>query len=361
MSRVAHYLPRWLELSAGFVAAQLKWSRHDNVVLSRDEFVCLDAFPYQPRRSLHVNKVPGRTPRLAREWIRRVQLATLLPAYRADLVHVHFGHQVNDVVGTIGRRPYVLSLHGHDITGLLHDQPHHYDRVVGTVHEVIVPSRFLAAATERAGFDPSLIRIIPSGIDTKFFAPTPLPGGPPTIAYVGRLVEKKGLDVLLEAWPLVHAEHPQSRLVVLGDGPLAPLLREADESVTHVLPEPARRHEQVRDVIRSARLVVTPSRTAANGDSESLLLVNLEAAASGRPVVSTDHGGIPEFVHDGETGLLVAEGDAVALAGSISRVLGDASLAKRLADSAVRHAATLDVRACAARVDDLYDEVRRNR
>ena len=357
--RVAHYVERWLELSAGFVAAQVGRSRNAGVVISRDGWQNLDAFPYRPRHSLHVlrDHAPGRLKYAAL----RAQLRPLLAAYRVDLVHVHFGYAANDVLDVTAHRPYVLSLHGHDVTGLLHDSPQHYDRVVGAVDAVIVPSRFLAAAAERAGFPADRMHVIPSGVDTSFFSPTPLPDGAPTVTFVGRLVEKKGLDVLLAAWPLVRAEHPDARLVVVGEGPLAPLLSDTDASVSHLLPDPARRHEQVRDAIRAGHLVVTPSRTAPTGDSESLLLVNLEAAASGRPVVSTRHGGIPEFVEDGVTGLLVEEADAQALAAAMSRVLGDQGVARKLADAAVSHAAAFDMRECAARVDDLYDELRRNR
>jgi glycosyltransferase involved in cell wall biosynthesis len=357
--KVAHYVESWLELSAGFVAAQVDRSRHSGVVISRDGWLNLDAFPYRPRHSLRLLR--DRAPERWKYRALRSQLGPLLAAHRADLVHVHFGYAANDVLDVVAHRPYVLSLHGHDVTGLVHDRPRHYDRVVAAVDAVIVPSRFLAGAAERAGFDPATIHAIPSGVDTTFFTPTALPDGPPTVAFVGRLVEKKGLDVLLTAWPLVLAAHPTARLVVVGEGPLAGLLEDPGPSVTYLLPNPTRRHEQVRDVIRAAHLVVTPSRTSATGDSESLLLVNLEAAASGRPVVSTRHGGIPEFIEDGRTGLLVDEGDAEALATAMARVLGDAKLSRNLAKAAVSHAGTFDVQGCAARVDDLYEELRRNR
>jgi glycosyltransferase involved in cell wall biosynthesis len=240
---------------------------------------------------------------------------------------------------------------------LLNEQPAYYDGVPDAVDAVVVPSRFLAAAAERAGFDAAVLHVIASGVDTSFFTPSPLPDGPPTVAFVGRLVEKKGLDVLLAAWPAVRAEVPDAELLILGSGEQRHLLRGADESVTHLTPEPGRRHEQVREVMSQARLVVSPSRTAANGDSESLLLVNLEAGACARPVVSTRHGGIPEYVEDGRTGLLVTEGDSDELAEAIVRVLRDRDLAARLGAAGVAHAARWDVAACAARVDDLYDSL----
>jgi len=101
--------------------------------------------------------------------------------------------------------------------------------------------------------------------------------------------------------------------------------------------------------------VVTPSRTSTDGDVETLLLVNLEAQASGRTVVTTNHGGIPEYVDDGTTGLLVPEGDAGQLADALVAALGEPGLAERLGAAGPGRVAELDIRACTARVDDLYD------
>ncbi|HVV75169.1 MAG TPA: glycosyltransferase [Mycobacteriales bacterium] len=353
--KVAHYLERWLELSAGFIAAQVERSRHDGYVVSRDGWVNREAFPVTHGSSLH--RLRDAAPERLKYAALRGQLQPLLLARRIDLVHVHFGYAAKDVLDVTRHRPFVLSLHGHDVTGLVTEQPGCYAGVPAAVDAVIVPSRFLATAAERAGFDPETMRVIPSGVDTSYFTPTPIPDGPPIVAFIGRLVEKKGLDVLLEAWQLVRAEFRGATLVVLGDGALSHLLDDRDDTVRHLKPDPSRRHEQVRDLIRSAQLVVSPSRTAANGDSESLLLVNLEAGASARPVVTTRHGGIPEYVEDDRNGMLVAENDARQLAAMIVYVLDQPSVAARLAQAGVEQAARWDVRRCAALVDDLYDEL----
>jgi len=155
----------------------------------------------------------------------------------------------------------------------------------------------------------------------------------------------------------VVAAVPDAQLRVLGDGPLAPLLAAAGPSVMHVRPDATRRAEQVRDLLRSAMAVVSPSRTAPDGDAESLLLVNVEAMATQRLVISTRHGGIPEYVRDGENGLLVEEGDPSGLAAAVVRGLQNKQLAARLAAAGVETARGLDVRTRAAAVDDLYDEL----
>jgi colanic acid/amylovoran biosynthesis glycosyltransferase len=72
-------------------------------------------------------------------------------------------------------------------------------------------------------------------------------------------------------------------------------------------------HEQVVEQIHAAHLLIAPSVTASNGDQEGIPNVVKEAMATGLPVLTTRHGGIPELVEDGVNGYLVAEGDAAAL------------------------------------------------
>jgi glycosyltransferase involved in cell wall biosynthesis len=90
-------------------------------------------------------------------------------------------------------------------------------------------------------------------------------------------------------------------------------------------------------------------------------LVNLEAQASGRPLVTTRHGGIPEFVREDETALVVPEADPDALAAGILRLLDDDALCQRLAAAGPAHAAHYDVRQAAARVGEVYEAALRER
>jgi glycosyltransferase involved in cell wall biosynthesis len=274
---------------------------------------------------------------------------------------VHFGYAASDVIPVTRHRPYVLSLHGHDVTGLLADQPDRYRKVVGAVDAVVVPSAFLADRAVEAGFATDRLHVIAGGVDTGFFTLEPPPAGPPVVGFVGRLVEKKGIDTLSEAWPSIAAAVPDARLRLIGEGPLRRLIPADPERVRHETPDPRRRREQVRDLLREASVVVTPSHSGPGGDSESLLLVNLEAGAVGRPVVSTHHGGIPEFVADGTTGLLVPPADPTALAEAVVRLLRDPGLAASLGSAAADHVKQWDVRQTIARVDALYDEVLRDR
>lgn len=356
MTRVLHVVERWLEVSAGFVAAHVEHSRHQAVVVATQGRLNREAFPYRPVYSLAaLERLPPRLrPRATGAAV------DLIGAQRGvAVVHVHFGYPAHAALPLVRRHgvPLVLSLHGEDATALVRRHPHHYEPVIPLTSVVAVPSRYLAEAAAAAGFPADSIRVLPSGVDTEFFVPTPRPTGPPIVAHIGRLVPKKGLDVLIEAWPSVLASAPDAQLHVLGDGPLAHLLADSGSSVVHHIPDPRRRREQVRELLAAAHIVAQPSRTAPDGDAESLLLVNIEAMAAGRPVVSSRHGGIPEYVRDGDNGLLVDEGDVRGLASAIASVLADEALADGLVARGLVAAKALDVRRCAAAVDDVYDEL----
>jgi colanic acid/amylovoran biosynthesis glycosyltransferase len=120
----------------------------------------------------------------------------------------------------------------------------------------------------------------------------------------------------------VQSTHPHLRCRFVGFGPLEADLRaelerlRLDATITDGRPPDA-----VRSALAETDLVVTPSRTAADGDAESLGLVNIEAQACGVPVLSTRHGGIPEAV-GADAGILVPEGDVSALARALSDLVG---------------------------------------
>jgi glycosyltransferase involved in cell wall biosynthesis len=286
-------------------------------------------------------------------------MMALVRAYRTPIIHVHHGYSVHDVEGAVRRTParLIVSFHGQDVIGMRRQFGLDVFRsVLARADAVIVPSRFFEPYAVDAGADPDKVHAIPAGVNLTWFAPTPLPSGPPEVLFAGRFVEKKGIDILLRAWPEVKRNVPEARLRMLGHGPLEGLARTGSPDVIVELTDPASRAHQVRDAIREARVVVTPSRTASDGDVESLLLVNLEAQASGRPLVTTRNGAIPEFVSD-ETAVMVPEGDASALAQGLTDVLLDDARATRMAAAGPEWVKRFDVRSCTAAVDDLYDRV----
>ncbi|MHB8595083.1 MAG: glycosyltransferase, partial [Acidimicrobiales bacterium] len=275
------------------------------------------------------------------------------------LVHHHPGYRAKDAVGFVLRRrvPFVLSLHGHDVVPHAAQWPDDYNGVFELASAVIVPSQFLVEPAIAIGARRETVLVIPSGVDTKYFRPSPLPDGPPVVTFVGRFVEKKGLDTLLAAWPAVRSAVPEATLRLLGYGPLEHLARNGGVGVVVETVQPGRRRAQVREALERARVVVTPSRTAADGDSETLLIVNLEAQAVGRPLVTTRHGGIPEYVDEGRSTIVVPEADPDELAGALVAVLQDDGLARSMALAGPSWAERYDVAVCTGQVDALYDRL----
>jgi colanic acid/amylovoran biosynthesis glycosyltransferase len=143
---------------------------------------------------------------------------------------------------------------------------------------------------------------------------------------VGRLVEKKGYHVLLEACRILRDRSVDFQCVLLGEGEERERLLEQRERLQLQdrveMPGAASRTDVVR-WMRRARVFAAPCVTAADGDRDALPTVLLEALSRGLPVVSTPIAGIPEIVDPGVEGLLVPPGDAGALAEAVGRLLGD--------------------------------------
>ena len=126
----------------------------------------------------------------------------------------------------------------------------------------------------------------------------------------------------------------------MGEGPdetaLEALRRDLELESCVTLAGPLNRDDVQRE-IDACDLFILTSVTAADGDEEGIPVVLMEAMASGAPVISTRHSGIPELVRDAETGLLTDEGDAGAVADAVERLASDPALARALAASARRH------------------------
>ncbi|MBN2359825.1 MAG: glycosyltransferase [Deltaproteobacteria bacterium] len=159
----------------------------------------------------------------------------------------------------------------------------------------------------------------------------------PLVLFVGRLLETKGVDTLIDALaPL----SPRPLAWVAGEGPLrSPLERRARALGVEVRFFGQVSPRQRASLLAAADLAVVPSRPDARGHAEGLPAVVLEAMAAGRPVIASAVGGIPEVVEDGETGWLVAPGDAAALARALRRAIGDRTLRARIGRNARRAAA----------------------
>jgi colanic acid/amylovoran biosynthesis glycosyltransferase len=302
--------------------------------------------------------------RLLRITGRSARIRTLLAGLRPDVVHAHFGGDGWLISRTAARLgvPLIITVHGQDVTrqptgaGL---RGRRYRRNLRTAFRratlILAVSEFIRQKAIALGADPAKIRVHHTGV--------PAPAAPVVVEsdkqwdvlFVGRFVAKKGLDDLVEALATIH--EPRPRALFIGAGPLEDEIRKraADLGLDATFLG-AQDQAAVARGMAESRLFVSPSKTAPDGDSEGLPTTIVEAARLGLPTVSTRHSGIPEAVKHGETGLLGDEGDRVALAANIQRLLSDDLLRLRLGEQARRHAdASFDLATQTARLERLYD------
>ena len=191
------------------------------------------------------------------------------------------------------------------------------------------------------------VRTLYNGVDLEALRPAPAAaaeGNVRRLLCVARLVEKKGLDVLLRAVAQLRDRGVELSCTVAGEGPERPVIErlraelglESAVELAGCLP-----HEEVVARMRSAELFVLPCRVTGNGDRDALPTVLLEAMACGLPCVSTPVGGVPEIVEHRGTGLLVPSDNPWALAAALGELLDSRSLRRRFGAAGRRRAEEL--------------------
>jgi glycosyltransferase involved in cell wall biosynthesis len=256
----------------------------------------------------------------------------------AALLHAHFavdGANALPLVGAI-QKPMIVTLHGNDVTTT--DESYgrstagkiylaHRQRLWDRASAFVCISDFMRRKALESGFPEHKLRTHYIGIDTNFFRPCVpeyVVSLRRSVLFVARLVEKKGCTHLIQAMQQVQNRFPDARLVIIGDGPeRSSLEAQARRLGVQCDFRGAQPSSVVRQEMSFARVFCVPSVTARSGDSEGLGIVFAEAQAMGVPVVSSLHGGIPEVVSDGVTGLLAPERDHDRLAQHIIRFFSD--------------------------------------
>lgn len=188
------------------------------------------------------------------------------------------------------------------------------------------------------GARPEQLHVVYCGIDTDHFVPrrrSRTPGEPLHILSSGRLVGKKGFPVLIEACGILQSRGYDFRCTIGGSGPDEAALRAQitklglDDRIT--LTGEAIKQEDIPTFMAAGDVYCLPCVWAEDNDVDGLPQMLMEAMACGLPAVSTRLVGIPDLIHDAETGLLVAPHDAEGLAGALMRLGEDEALAQALA------------------------------
>jgi glycosyltransferase involved in cell wall biosynthesis len=319
---------------------------HDGIRVHRFRY-----FPARWERLTHEETAPDR--------MRRSLLYAIMPVFfvvggmrrawrlaragRYDVVHVHWPMPLV-LLGWAAQRgrqmPMVTTFYGIELRWVQSRLPFLKWLVraaARTSAQAVAISSYTARELRRFADVP--IEVIP------YTAELPPPGAAGTsrgamrsILFVGRLIERKGVNHLIAALGAVR-QHVPARLIIIGDGPERPRLEtiardtgaaEAVEFLGRVSDDALRRAYADADVF------VLPSVLDARQDTEGLGVVLLEAMNYGVPVIASDIGGITDIVEHERTGLLVPPGNAVALGSALVRVLTDPALARSLGEGGRR-------------------------
>lgn len=268
--------------------------------------------------------------------IRAIGLARYFASHGVTHIHSHFGWEQADLLAHLRRLaglPYSLTLHAADIFV----EPVHLVRRVAEVSFIATISAFnKRLLAERFGLPPGRLHVVHCGVDLAGLDPCAAPArSVPRLFSLGRMVAKKGFDVLLQAIARLRCEGVAVIAELAGDGPLRPqLMRLAGELGLgeHVVFPGALPPAEALARMREASVFALACQVAPDGDMDGIPVVLMEAMAVGRPVVSTRLSGIPELVADG-CGLLAEPGDPRSLAQALKRVLESADLGGSLAEA----------------------------
>lgn len=273
---------------------------------------------------------------------RGIRIAAAARRHGINALHAHFAD-----------RPASLAYWAHRMTGLPFSFTAHAidiydhglrDKLMGTK---LREARFVVTVCDYnkrfilehyPGAIADKIEVVNNSVDLEYFTfRDEQPAGAIQILSVGRLVPKKGFDLLIRACAKLRDAGTHVRFTIVGDGPEKQSLANLASSmgVTDLVTfAGAVPHDSVKLYLKSATIFCMPFRRTPSGDQDSLSLVLMEAMASGVPVISTRLGAIPEIIDDGETGILVTPEDADGLAEAIDRLSKSTELQERYRQAA---------------------------
>jgi glycosyltransferase involved in cell wall biosynthesis len=256
----------------------------------------------------------------------------LLRRHQYDVVHAHWiipQGLVAVVARPFARSPFalVMTSHGGDLFALQGNLLARLKKWITARadHLTVVSSAMKARAADLALKDETQISDIPMGVDAHSMFCPPSPGAPRQgLLFVGRLVDKKGVEHLIAAMPRVLQAHPEQHLTIVGDGPLLETLRAlcASHGVTeHVTFTGAVTNRDIPGFLQRSAVTIFPSIVTDSGDQEGTPVAVMEALACECATIVSDYPGARDIIQDGENGLLVAQKAPGQIAAAINNFL----------------------------------------
>jgi colanic acid/amylovoran biosynthesis glycosyltransferase len=373
--RIVHFNKLFFERTQTFLHNLIVGSKRWEPVLGCEELVNQAEFPINGIRSMNpfprAGTLGGFCHRVLRKaHVRDIAFDKVLRRTNARLVHAHFGP--NGIYAELAcrqrRTPLVVSFYGFDSAAPDSEMGRAwvsgYRRLFATAKAVLVEGPCIARKLQTVWNCPAeKIQILRISIPVEQIARRQVVlhnDAPVRLLFCGRFMQKKGLGVLIEALGRLGPEAKNYRLRVIGDGEVRPEHERRLEAiglrgiVEFLGSQPRARFWQE---LQTCHLLVAPSVTARNGDTEGgAPTVLLEAQAAGIPVVTTNHADIPFVVVPGKSAFMAKEGDIDSLANTLREAVRQSSRWPEMGQTGRKHVLeNHGTQAVCRRLEEIYD------
>lgn len=325
-----------------------QWSRSEDVwVLAPHASPAEAAFPSS---SGEVVRMPPAHNKLSRFLVSLLSTLSLVRKVRPDVIYGSHWRNCGitlRIVGLVTRIPFFLAVHGSEVFYLLQPgrkvAPWLFRWVAAGSRGFVALGQYQEHLLRRLGIEANRIFTSPEGIELARLAEIGFDGrrrirarhmldGKKVIVTVGRLVERKGHEMIIRALPLVLREVREAFYLVVGRGPMEGRLRALAREVgveDHVFFCGFVPDSELLEYYQAGEVFAMPNREV-DGDTEGFGIVFVEAGACGKPVVGGRSGGAIEVIADGVTGFLVNPMDVQEIAKALTTLLQDQGLAARM-------------------------------
>lgn len=303
---------RLLFIAFGQSIHTIKWIKH--FADSGNQVMLVSFYPTLPIENVDIRYMPCFNKNLA--FLKTWKIKKLIREFSPDILHAHYASSCGLVGALTGFHPFVLSVWGDDILEFPSKSPIHRLAVKNTIMRadyVTATSNMLAGETLNLINHQREVIVIPFGVDLDKFKPARKSSGDKVVIGTARgFTPKYGLEYLIRAFARLQKSYPRIELILIGDGPLFPAMKNLVKSLgvietvkfTGAIP-----NDEVAVRIREFDIFVMPSV----GEGDIFGVAAVEAMATGLPVVATRVGGLPEVVEDGKTGKIVEPADVDSL------------------------------------------------
>lgn len=336
---------------------------HDHLAKKEEIFheIYVHRFVYfYPKKHQKVAYGPGIPDNLSKSTLAKIQsplfaISEIISAQKLvrkinpDIVHAHWAFP-QGLAAMYSGKPYFVTIYGGEV---FMSKKYHllsvFEKIIKNSAESFSITNGLKKVIREFGIK-SKFGVIPLGVDMKKFRPN-IKGSDLIrkkfcskkelmILSVGRLVDKKGHKYLLEAFSKISEKIPNTKLIIVGDGPLYSTLTKMSEDLglaKKIIFTKEINHSELPKYYSAADLFVLPSVVDKISNMETQGVVFLEAMASKCPIISTNTGGIPDVVTNKKVGILVKQKDSKVLAEKMLLLLKSASLRKSISENAYMH------------------------